>query len=268
MVRKIPVIIISAVFLCGVLITAGCVSEQPAKDNPLPLIGAWIFEKDKSVTLIFDSEGNCGGKAPINSFGGMYSVDGNKLMFSDFFRTLMAGEPERMAAEDEFFANLSKIASYETDSVENPKNLELLDADGTVLLTFVREELKSTSPETAEKCTLPSGTWALEENGYFTITFNPDGTYKGNGSVNEYGGIYMVYCPASKPFGESIDLTTDAYRTKRGGPLDELTAEDKYMESLLSAAEYSFVMENNVISKLQLLDREGNMLLTFVKAPE
>ena len=97
--------------------------------------GEWILSDNPNVTISFDGDGNFGGRAPVNYFGGKYIIHGTSLTFSEGFdMTMMSGSNSENKAEDAFFKALGKTAGY--GFVDG--NLVFLDAKGKAVMTFER----------------------------------------------------------------------------------------------------------------------------------
>jgi heat shock protein HslJ len=73
-----------------------------------------------AVTLTFDKEeGTASGSGGVNSYGGNYQADGNKLTISNVVRTLIASTNEALnKQENEFFKILDSAQSYDIDDGE------------------------------------------------------------------------------------------------------------------------------------------------------
>ena len=80
--------------LVGAVICAGCISE---KDPSIE--GNWVLNSNDKITITFNPDGTFGGQAPVNGFGGTYTVDGNSIMFGEIIQTLIAGSKADMKAE-------------------------------------------------------------------------------------------------------------------------------------------------------------------------
>ena len=243
------------------------------------LYGTWNLAGNERVTIIFNQDGTYGGKAPVNSFGGSFSkgipdieTQRTPLRLSDAFSTLLAGAPEDMEAEDAYYAALHSVVSYSvsaTDGKSSKPVLNLFDKEGTCVLSFTRtEESAPSKPVTAAKRALPYGTWHLlaEDESAVSLTFDEDGTYYGHAQVNSFSGTYLVYGPALKPYGESLEMSP-AVRTKMAAADPAVNAaENCFFAALESATEYSLSAdENGFFCTLKLLDAEGDVLLTFVR---
>lgn len=116
-------------------------TEGPKMD--VKLEGTWLLKlvegqavaKDmKTPSLTIAQDGKVSGFGGVNRLMGSMSAGGEKL-FGPVATTMMAGPPEAMKTEMAFTRALEKVTvSRTTDG-----GLELLGADGTVLLEFVAE---------------------------------------------------------------------------------------------------------------------------------
>jgi len=103
------------------------------KETPA-IVGKWLLASDNNVAVTFNAGGSLGGQAPVNVYGGSYTISGNTLSVGDnIISTMMAGTEEQMQAEFAFFSALKESAGYSiVDS-----NLIITDKDGKQLLIFV-----------------------------------------------------------------------------------------------------------------------------------
>ena len=252
---------------------------RTASNTVLLPYGSWNLAGSDRVTIIFNQDGTYGGQAPVNSYGGSFSAgitdkktQRTPLRLSDAFSTLLAGAPEDMEAEDAYYAALRSVASYSvsaTDGKSSKPVLNLFDKEGTCVLSFTRtEESAPSKPATAAKRALPYGTWHLlaEDESAVSLIFDENGTYYGHAQVNSFSGTYLVYGPALKPYGESLEMSP-AVRTKMAAADPAVNAaENCFFAALESATEYSLSAdENGFFCTLKLLDAEGDVLLTFVR---
>jgi len=103
------------------------------KETPA-IVGKWLLDSDKNVTVTFNADGSFGGRATVNVYGGSYTTSGNTLSIGDeIISTMMAGTEEQIQAEFAFFSALNESTGYSiVDS-----NLIITDKDGKELLVFV-----------------------------------------------------------------------------------------------------------------------------------
>ena len=218
-----------ALVLVGAIICAGCISTTPASHSSLE--GNWVLNSDENIYITFNPDGTVTGKAPVNGFGGSYTVDGNSVTFGDFIQTLIAGSPEEMQAEAEFFEALKNTARWNV----HEGTLFLADADDKILLIFTASIL---------------GEWD-GENGT-SLIFNPDGTVRGHAPVNGFSGLYIVH-------GNSL-VFDEMIMTEMAGSEADMKAESEFFTALNNAA--GFAVSGNTLT---LVDEKGKELLTFEK---
>lgn len=216
--------------LVGAVICAGCIS-----DTEPSIEGHWILNSNDKISITFNPDGTFGGQAPVNGFGGTYTVDRDKLTIDeDIIQTLMAGSDADMKAEAEFISALKNAAHWQIAE----DKLILSDANDQILFIFTASLL---------------GEWDGADGTY--IRFDSDGTVSGHAQINSFGGNYEV-------FGSSF-IFENLVMTEMAGPASEMKAEDKFISTLNSAA--GFEVSGNV---LILLDNEGKTLLTFERHVE
>ncbi len=69
---------------------------------------------DQAVTLEFGADGQAGGSAGCNSYGGDYRVEGGSLVMGEIIRTLMACADERVnEQENRYLAALQSAGPFE-----------------------------------------------------------------------------------------------------------------------------------------------------------
>ena len=87
--------------------------------------------ENSDPTLVFEDE-SAGGHGSCNAFGGEYTVENGKLTFSNIFSTLMYCE-DTSEQEAAYLGALEEAVGYQVKD----GNLQILNADGQVTLTFV-----------------------------------------------------------------------------------------------------------------------------------
>ena len=145
------------VVLAGlVLALAGCGGEPVGTD----VAGTWVLASgtgpdgavevppDARVDLRFD-DGQVGGVAACNSYGGEVAIDGDTITVGALSQTEMACDEPRMAAESAYLAALGRVATVARDG----DTLTLTGPD--VELVF---ELEPPEPDAA----LDGTTWTLD----------------------------------------------------------------------------------------------------------
>ncbi len=106
--------------------------------------GRWLAEDingggvidNLQTVLEFAPDGQVGGMAGCNRFGGKASIDGSALSFGDLFSTEMACAPAIMDQEGKFLDALGRVASYRLDNARG--KLILLDAAGSDIMVLAR----------------------------------------------------------------------------------------------------------------------------------
>ncbi|MDV0442344.1 META domain-containing protein [Methanorbis furvi] len=216
----------------------------------ITITGSWTLADDKNVTIDFDTFGEVSGKAPVNSYFGNVTITGTTISFGPIGSTKMAGPESAMNAESAYFAALANATGYKYGS----STLELTDADGNTLLTFVRTvndgPISAKALPGMEKHGLVNE-WFLTDDNAVTLTFSSDGFFGGHAPVNSYSGSYT----------ETPDslILSDVITTLMAGPEDAMIAESAYYAALGKVADYRVVD-----GRLYLNDAAGNTLLTFV----
>ena len=212
-------LVVLAVALVGIVAAAGCISSAANSDSP---VGDWIIS-GTDVTLSLKADGTFAGQSYVNRYFGEYTLDGNKITFTQMGSTLMFG-PE-IEKEDAFFAALAGEQTYEI-------------VDGKLVL-----ENGLTFTEAPKSVV---GSWETADG--VTIIFNEDGTFAGKGPVNNYFGTYVQD-------GESVTITQTG-NTMMFGP--EIEAEDAYFASLKTVTGFTVTDAG-----LTLTDANGKAVVSF-----
>lgn len=128
------------VIICLLLAACGGSAEEP---QSLDLSGEWKLTSlngqellpESTITLVFEN-GQAGGSAGCNSYGGSYNLDGSSLAIGSLVQTEMACmEPQGlMEQESLYLQTLSTAVSVR----QNGDTLEILGGDNQVLLAFAR----------------------------------------------------------------------------------------------------------------------------------
>lgn len=128
-----------AVGVFAALVLSACASDspdpRPTESTPAPVQSAdvpealmpgteWILVgpntaevrlAGRGVTVTFAQDGTFFGAAPVNTYSGTFTATGDTLEFGPIARTEMAGEPEQMAAEDQYFQALALVDAFDAD---------------------------------------------------------------------------------------------------------------------------------------------------------
>lgn len=148
---------------------------------------------DTEITLQF-TEADAAGIAGCNQYTGAYTLEGNELTIEEIISTMMACmEPEGVMDQEQ--AYLGALQGVESARMTGGQ-LELLDADGSVVLVFDEQQ----PPANAE---LEGTNWVLESfvdgdavsstiaGTTLTVSFE-DGVITGEAGCNSFGGSYEV----------------------------------------------------------------------------
>ena len=200
---KKTVFVVLTLALVALVAAAGCISTP---EEPAFPVGVWLVP-GQDVELLLTPDGSYWGTAQVNLFSGSYTVDGDKLTFSEPVSTLMAGPG--LEEEQAFFAALMSVDSFK---ILNSKLVLYVGEDiGMVLVpSFV-------------------GTW--EGDGGLSVTFNTDMTFSGHGPVNGFGGTYANTV-------ERLVITPE-YITEAIGSDEEMEAEAAFLNALTGAKDYT-----------------------------
>lgn len=222
----------------------------------------WILDVGSVQTLEPDSpgdaratirleDGEAGGTAACNLYGGTYEVGGaGAISIRVEGMTEMACDDPVMALEAAFVDALGGVTSYRFEGDDL-----VLEGAGPALRFFAERALP-----------LEGTAWRLDGIGgggdtvssvlagtEVTATFDPDGRLAGSGGCNGYGAPYSVD-------GDAIQIAEIA-ATAIGCEPDVMAQEAAFFEALGRAA--TFRIEG---STLMLLDASGGFLLSFVGA--
>ena len=223
---KKTVFVVLTLALVALVAAAGCISTP---EEPASPVGVWLVP-GQDVELLLTPDGSYWGTAQVNLFSGSYTVDGDKLTFSEPVSTLMAGPG--LEEEQAFFAALMSVDSFK---ILNSKLVLYVGEDiGMVLVpSFV-------------------GTW--EGDGGLSVTFNTDMTFSGHGPVNGFGGTYA---------NTVVRLViTPEYITEAIGSDEEMEAEAAFLNALTGAKDYT--VESGVLTlRDAVIPEGGNALLVL-----
>ena len=223
---KKTVFVVLALALVALVAAAGCISTP---EEPASPVGVWLVP-GQDVELLLTPDGSYWGTAQVNVFSGSYTVDGDKLTFSEPVSTLMAGPG--LEEEQAFFAALMSVDSFK---ILNSKLVLYVGEDiGMVLVpSFV-------------------GTWEGDDG--LSVTFNTDMTFSGHGPVNGFGGTYANTV-------ERLVITPE-YITEAIGSDEEMEAEAAFLNALTGAKDYT--VEHGVLTLRDAVVPEiGNALLVL-----
>jgi heat shock protein HslJ len=202
-----------------------------------------------TITAEF-AEGRISGSAGCNQYFGSYETSGNELTIREIGSTEMfCMEPEGiMEQEQAFLSALGTVGAYQVEGGQ----LEMLDADGNVVLTFV-------APEPEPEVGLETTQWVF--GGFvegdvinspiagtrITLQFGQD-VARGSAGCNDYGASYTVQ-DGELEIGE-IERTAEAC-TQPAGVMEQ---EERYIDALARVTAYE--LEDNLLT-LRISENEA-----------
>ncbi len=155
---------------------AGEVPESLAPGSDWILVGpntADVRLAGRGVTLRFAEDSTLSGSAPINTYSGPFAAEEGSLEIGPLARTEMGGDPDLMAAEDQYFQALSVVDGFDADG----EQLFLRTGD-TVVLRYALEDTAAVFGATlVGKKTAKARTAATDE-GYDFRVVSVDGESK------------------------------------------------------------------------------------------
>ncbi len=197
---------------CAELATTGEPYEEgsvgSAGDSGNALAGtAWVLDDstieaeaiDRAEVTITFEEAELTGRAPVNTYFGGYTVQGERIEIGELGVTLMAGPEKLMAAEAQYLALLGAAQRFEVG-----EDLLVLEAEDGGFLAFAPSAAQSTGADHGGDTDIPAQTAALAESLVgMTVEEAED-------AVTDAGLAFRV----ASTDGEAALLTTD-YRTDR-----------------------------------------------------
>ena len=258
------------VIVAACIITAGCTAGTSAPGAVVGLTGvSWSLESylaengtlvpalpGAGVSARFGDDGTVVGSAGCNQYGADYNLNGTALSVSPPISTKMyCGEPEGVMEQEARFLEL--LGSAAGCRVVNDR-LEITDASGATVLTFVKEApaaLAGTSWTLASLVGEDGAMVPVLAGTTVTAAFGADGVLGGSAGCNHYGADYTL---------KDAKLTIEpAIRTEMycGNPKGIMEQEDRYLALLANVTTYR--VEGD---RLFLSDRKGIDLLVFERA--
>ena len=205
-----------------------------------------------SLTLFFSTDGQAGGNAGCNTYGGSYTVKGSSLTFGSMMSTMMACEPAIMEQEQAYLKALAETKSYETTA----DKLTLKDGSGKELAVFAPYQPAALAGNW-EAIAINNGKEAVVSvsNGTtVTAIFGADEKLSGNAGCNTYNGTYTTD-------GDKITIGPLA-TTRMACEQAVMDQEQAYLIALSKAATYTLGKDS-----LELRDADGALLVDYISAP-
>ena len=205
-----------------------------------------------SLTLFFGTDGNAGGNAGCNTYGGSYTVNGSSLTFGPLISTMMACEPSIMDQEQAFLKGLGDTKSFEATS----DKLTLKDSSGKELAVFSPFKPSSLEGEW-EALSINNGKQAVVSVAIgttVTALFGPDGSLSGNGGCNSYNSTYTVD-------GDKLSIGAIS-STRKACEQAVMDQEQAYFAALTNSSTYTLGD-----GTLELRSSDGALQVKYNKAP-
>lgn len=248
--------------ILALTLLAGCAEETgqaPSGSGELEG-GVWILDDASAATLggspspgtratISFDEGEVGGSAFCNHYGGTYEEEGGGTVSIEVgFMTEMACEEPLMTLESAFLGVLGEVDAYTVGQ----GTLILTRAGGEPLVFELERPLPLVGTAwrldgIAAGADAVSSTIAGTEA---TAAFGTDGRIEGNAGCNDYGAGYAVD-------GGSIEID-EPERTDMLCEPDVMAQEATFLDALPEAD--SFEIRGQILT---LFDAEGRFLLSF-----
>lgn len=206
------------------------------------------------VTLRME-DGRADGNGGCNSYFASYEIDGFDVSFGDIGATLMGCPEDVMAVESAYFANLARVARYQSGGIE----MAFLDADGDIILEFAMAP-QATVVGAWVATGINNGREAVvgsDITSEVTAEFDADGDLSGFDGCNRYFTSYEVE-------GDRITISDAIGSTRMACPSDELAEQaQQYVDALLAATTWSV---DAASGRLELRDDGGALQVSFAPA--
>jgi heat shock protein HslJ len=235
------------VIVVAAIVTAGCTAGTSTPGTVVGLTGvSWSLDSylaangtlvpalpGSEVSARFGNDGKVVGSAGCNHYGADYNLNGTALSVSPPISTKMyCGEPEGIMEQEARFLEL--LGSAAGCRVEDDR-LEITDASGATVLTFVKEApvaLAGTSWTLASLVGEDGAMVPVLAGTTVTAVFSADGNLGGSAGCNHYGADYTL--KDANLFIEPA-IRTEMYCMDPPGIMEQ---EDRYLALLTKVASY------------------------------
>ncbi len=202
------------------------------------------------ITALFES-GRLSGSGGCNSYSAAYVANGNKINISKIISTMMMCAENISNQESMYLGALEKAAAYNATN----DSLEMMDANGTVILTYSPARPLALNNTAWEMITYNNGKGALVSalaGTRVTALFHIDGNLTGSAGCNNYNADYKVN-------DSNIKIgPIAATRMYCAEPNDVMDQESSYLAALASAVSYKIDEK-----KLTLLNGNNTAAVTY-----
>lgn len=211
-------------------------------------------QEGTAIEMVF-ANGRLTGYGGCNRYFGSYKLDEETglSVVNPIGATMMACPQTINEQERRYFDFLAKVDSYQ--SGENGQSLVLLNKEGKALLVFdalVPTALEHT-PWQATGINNGRGGVVSDKNTHMAQVTFADGIVQGKAGCNGFSAAYTA---------ESGSLSIAAVKTTRMACAGEgiMALEANYLKALAQAVRYEIKGD-----QLRLLDKEGSLLISFIR---
>jgi heat shock protein HslJ len=205
------------------------------------------------ITLEFEAD-QVVGSAGCNNYFATYKIEGNSLTINQIGSTMISCEPEVNEQEMRYVSTFKNVASYQVAD----ERLEMLDADGEIVLTFAALEptpLTGTTWRLSGYNNGKDGFASVLNGSEITAVFGADGSLSGSAGCNSYTASYTVQ-------GNKLSLGSLAGTLMMcEEPAGIMDQENDYLAALAAAAAYQVKVD-----ALEVFDADGARLATYSAA--
>ncbi|MDO9242088.1 MAG: META domain-containing protein [Methylicorpusculum sp.] len=211
-------------------------------------------QEGTAIEMVF-ANGKLSGSGGCNRYFGSYKLDDETglSVVNPMGATMMACSQTINEQERRYFDFLAKVDRYQLG--ENSQSLVLLNKEGKALLVFdalVPSALEHT-PWQATGINNGRGGIVSDKNTHLAKATFADGLVQGKAGCNRFSAAYTA---------ESGNLSIAAVKTTRMACAEEgiMALEANYLKALAQAVQYEIKGD-----QLRLLDKEGSLLISFIR---
>lgn len=207
---------------------------------------------DVLLTATFNN-GQLSGNGGCNTYFGTYAADASSLTIKPAGTTMMACAEDVMAQEQAYMAALATSASYKVTG----DKLEIMNADGTVVLTFTAQMQPSLAGSEWSATFYNNGKGAVVNvlpGTTITAVFGADNTLSGSAGCNQYSTTYTID-------GNDMIISGAIATTRMACEQAVMDQEMAYLAALPTTASYSIVN-----GELDLRTTEGAQVASYTEA--
>lgn len=214
-------------------------------------IGELIPPADRPSTIYFEGQA-INGNAGCNGYFGTYTLEDEKLSFSDIGSTMMFCE-QSMEQESAFLSALAAVTGFRMDD----KTMLLLDAEQNVLMSLIPLQHAALDETIWQLTMLNNGQQAvssLPEGLTITAQFQEDGRVQGSAGCNNYFGEY--HHDEGRSLSISALASTEMFCNEPAGVMEQEAA---FLKAMEQAQRYEIRQQS-----LTVYGTDDEVLLQFV----